>query len=170
MKWTKEAEAAVKKVPFFVRKRVRSRVEAEAEKEGKQVITVTEVTATQQRYLTSMEKEVRGFQVESCFGPAGCPNRAVHDSEALSAAIEPVCRDADLLRFLKRTVAGPLKFHHEFRITLADCPNACSQPQIKDIGIIGAAFPRAPPRTPAMPARLASLPAGKVLCHWMATR
>lgn len=26
-------------------------------------------------------------------------------------------------------------------VTLADCPNACSQPQIKDIGIIGAALP-----------------------------
>ena len=28
-----------------------------------------------------------------------------------------------------------LKFHHEFRVTVADCPNSCSQPQIKDIGI-----------------------------------
>lgn len=64
MKWTAEAEDAVKKVPFFVRKRVRSRVEKEAEAEGK-----------------------------------------------------------------------PL-------ITLADCPNACSQPQIKDIGIIGACVPK----------------------------
>jgi len=24
---------------------------------------------------------------------------------------------------------GPLKFHHEFRVTLADCSNAFSQPQ-----------------------------------------
>jgi dissimilatory sulfite reductase (desulfoviridin) alpha/beta subunit len=38
-------------------------------------------------------------------------------------------------------VRGELKFHHEFRATLADCPNACSQPQIKDIGIIGVAVP-----------------------------
>ena len=48
----------------------------------------------------------------------------------------------DLLGFLKANVKGELKFHHEFRITLADCPNACSQPQIKDIGIIGACAPR----------------------------
>lgn len=34
-----------------------------------------------------------------------------------------------------------LKFHHEFRVTVSDCPNACSQPQIKDIGIIGARRP-----------------------------
>ncbi|RLC23095.1 MAG: sulfite reductase, partial [Deltaproteobacteria bacterium] len=37
--------------------------------------------------------------------------------------------------------SGPLKFHHEFRVALADCPNACSQPQIKDVGIIGAVKP-----------------------------
>ncbi|MFH1981546.1 MAG: 4Fe-4S dicluster domain-containing protein [Pseudomonadota bacterium] len=141
MKWTDEAEAVIKKVPFFVRKRVRARVEKEAAQEGKQIITPTDITATQTRYLSSMEKEVRGWQVEGCFGPAGCPNRAVNDSAALSAAIETVCREADLLGFLKQTVAGPLKFHHEFRISLADCPNACSQPQIKDIGIIGAAHP-----------------------------
>lgn len=141
MKWTAEAETAIKKVPFFVRKRVRARVEKEARQEGKQVIALAEVTQTQKRYLTAMEKEVRGYQVEGCFGPAGCPNRAVNDSEALMAAIEGVCREADLLGFLKQAVAGPLKFHHEFRISVADCPNACSQPQIKDIGIIGAAFP-----------------------------
>jgi len=33
------------------------------------------------------------------------------------------------------------KFHHEFKVTLAECPNACSQPQIRDIGIIGACMP-----------------------------
>ena len=30
MEWTSEAEAALKRVPFFVRKRVRARVEQEA--------------------------------------------------------------------------------------------------------------------------------------------
>jgi anaerobic sulfite reductase subunit C len=49
---------------------------------------------------------------------------------------------ARLLDFLKKRVQGDLKFHHEFRISIADCPNACSQVQIKDVGIIGAATPR----------------------------
>ena len=34
MKWTPEAENAIKKVPFFVRKRVKKRVEDEARKAG----------------------------------------------------------------------------------------------------------------------------------------
>ncbi|RPJ70562.1 MAG: sulfite reductase, partial [Desulfobacteraceae bacterium] len=35
MKWTAAAEAAVKRVPFFVRKRVRARVETEAQAAGR---------------------------------------------------------------------------------------------------------------------------------------
>ncbi len=52
------------------------------------------------------------------------------------ARIEQVLKEADLLAFLKSRVTGPLKFHHEFRVSLADCPNACSQPQIKHVGIM----------------------------------
>ena len=50
-------------------------------------------------------------------------------------------QSADLLAFLKSKGITDLKFHHEFRVTMANCPNACSQPQIKDIGIISAALP-----------------------------
>ena len=31
--------------------------------------------------------------------------------------------------------------HHEFRVSLSACPNACSRPQIVDIGLIGAVLP-----------------------------
>jgi dissimilatory sulfite reductase (desulfoviridin) alpha/beta subunit len=140
MQWTPEAEAAVKKVPFFVRKRVRARVEDEARQNGKTVISLTDVTATQKRYLTQMSAEIKGYQVEACFGPSGCPNRAVTD-DGLIGRIESLLQKEDLIGFLKSTVAGSLKFHHEFRVAVADCPNACSQPQIKDIGIIGACRP-----------------------------
>ena len=140
MKWSAEAEAAIKKVPFFVRKRVRKRVEAEAAEAGKPEVTLAEVKATQKRYLNRMESEIKGYQLDCCFGPNGCPNRA-NQSEILVEKIETLLREADLLSFLKKQVDGPLKFHHEFRVTVAECPNACSQPQIKDIGIIGACTP-----------------------------
>ena len=140
MKWMPEAEEALKKVPFFVRKRVRARVEKEAIEAGKQAVSLADVKATQARYLTSMSSEIKGYQIETCFGPSGCPNRAII-SDQLIAQIEADVEKEDLLDFLKQNVKGDLKFHHEFRITLADCPNACSQPQIKDIGIIGACAP-----------------------------
>ena len=135
-----EAEEAIKKVPFFVRKRVRARVEKEAKESGKKAVSLSDVKATQGRYLTRMESEIKGYQIETCFGPSGCPNRAII-SDQLIARIETQVAKEDLLGFLKQSVKGDLKFHHEFRITLADCPNACSQPQIKDIGIIGACAP-----------------------------
>jgi len=141
MKWTLEAEEAVKKVPFFVRKKVKTRVEKEAARDGKDTVTIAEVNATQKRFLSGMASEVRGYRIETCFGPNGCPNRACVGDRLLEQ-IETFMKKEDLLGFLKRHVQGGLKFHHEFRITLADCPNACSQPQIKDIGIIGALTPK----------------------------
>jgi anaerobic sulfite reductase subunit C len=140
MKWMPEAEETIKKVPFFVRKRVRARVEKEAKEAAKSVVSLTDVKATQARYLSSMSSEIKGYQIESCFGPSGCPNRAIRSDQLLNR-IEAEVKKQDLFGFLKQTVEGDLKFHHEFRITLADCPNACSQPQIKDIGIIGACAP-----------------------------
>ena len=140
MKWTAEAEDAIKKVPFFVRKRVRSRVEKEAEGEGKPLITLAEVKATQAKFLSKMETDIKGYQIETCFGAGGCPNRA-HAGDGLMQKLEALLAEENLLEFLQKEVKGPLKYHHEFRITLADCPNACSQPQIKDIGIIGACVP-----------------------------
>ena len=140
MKWTEEAEHAVKKVPFFVRKRVRERVEKEASEAGKSIVSITEVKTTQKRYLSGMASEIKGYQIDTCFGPGGCPNRARAGDDLLKR-IEKLLKKEDLLGFLKKNVKGDLKFHHEFRITLSDCPNACSQPQIKDIGIIGAVLP-----------------------------
>ena len=140
MNWSKEADEAVKKVPFFVRKRVRARIEKDALAAGKNEVSLADVKATQARYLKSMASEIKGYQLETCFGPGGCPNRAAV-SDRLLEQIESLLKEEDLLGFLKEQVKGELKFHHEFRVTLADCPNACSQPQIKDIGIIGACTP-----------------------------
>lgn len=141
MQWTEEAEAAIKKVPFFVRKRVRTRVEEEAQQAGKTRVSLSDVRFTQKRYLAKMSDEVKGYQLETCFGPGGCPNRAM-DSDKLVERLEQFLKSADLRQFLEARVKGGLKHHHEFRVSVADCPNACSQPQIKDMGIIGAAEPK----------------------------
>ncbi len=140
MRWTDEAEAAIKKVPFFVRKKVRARVEKAVDDAGRKTVTLAELKAVKARYLTNMSSEVKGYQLDTCFGPSGCPNRSVV-SDTLNKKIEALLKAEDLLSFLKSTVNGELKFHHEFRIAMADCPNACSQVQIKDVGIIGAAMP-----------------------------
>ena len=141
MKWTDEAEAAVRNVPFFVRKKVRARVEKEAADENKQTITLAEVKATRKRFVSNMDSEIKGYQVETCFGQNGCANRCV-SGDSLVGQIEQVLKQQDLLGFLRQHVKGDLKFHHEMRVSVAECPNACSQPQIKDIAIIAAVYPR----------------------------
>lgn len=140
LEWSIEAEEAIKRVPFFVRKRVRARVEEEARKGGKSVISLTDVRLTQKRYLTRMSEEIKGYQLETCFGSGGCLNRAV-EGDTLLGRLEEVLKGAELRRFLETRVKEDLKHHHEFRVALADCPNACSQPQIRDMGVMGALEP-----------------------------
>ena len=140
MRWTKEANEALSRVPFFVRKRVRKRVEEEAVRLNANEVTLEHVRTCQKRFLNRMEDEVTGFQVETCFGPGGCPNRAVN-SDGLPERIEKSLSKRNLKAFLKERVNGPLKMHHEFRISISDCPNACSRPQIVDIGLVGACRP-----------------------------
>jgi anaerobic sulfite reductase subunit C len=141
MKWAREAEEAVSRVPFFVRKRVRKRVEEEAQRHNAREVTLKHVQACKQKFINNMEDEVKGYQVETCFGPGGCPNRAVEDSD-LVMDLEDLLASKNLRAFLKENVNGPLKLHHEFRVSMSDCPNACSRPQIADLGLIGAARPR----------------------------
>jgi anaerobic sulfite reductase subunit C len=141
MKWTIEAEGAVSRVPFFIRKRVKKRVEEEAERQGSGVVTLAQVKTCQQRFLQNMEAEVKGFQVEACFGLTGCPH-AVVVSPDLVQKLEEKLESRNLRDFLKEKVGEPLKMHHEFRVSLSTCPNACSRPQIADFGIIGALRPK----------------------------
>jgi len=140
MKWSEEAEEAIKRVPFFVRKRVRARVEEEIKREGKKSVSLGDLREAQRRFLSGMSDEVKGYRIETCFGSAGCPNRAM-DSEELTEKVETCLQRAELRKLLEERVPGTLKPHHEFRVAVADCPNACSQPQIRDVGIIGACEP-----------------------------
>jgi len=143
MKWSANAEQAIKKVPFFVRKKFKKKVEAYAADKGKGSVDLTDVDELKKKFLSKggMESQIKGYEVSSCFGPSGCPNVA-YSTSRLARQIEEIFVKEDLLSFLKTHVKGDLKFHHEFRVVLSDCPNACSRPQIVDIGIIGAVMPK----------------------------
>jgi len=140
MQWNLKATEAVKRVPFFVRKRVRARVEEEALRHGDAAATLEHVERCRRRFLERREDEVKGYEVETCFGRGGCPNRAV-TFDNLAEEIEHLLDRRKVRDVLVEKVAGPLKFHHEFRVSVSDCPNGCSRPQIADVGIIGAMKP-----------------------------
>ncbi|WDP90673.1 MAG: 4Fe-4S binding protein [Desulfobacter sp.] len=143
MIWEKEADAAIKKVPFFIRKKVRKRVETFVADKGGGKVTLGDVQALKKKFLSKegMESEIKGHDVSACFGGAGCPNSVAPSTAQLVKDIHALMENAQILDFLKSEVKGGLKFHHEFRVSISDCPNACSRPQITDIGIIGAALP-----------------------------
>ena len=142
MKWSEEAETAIKKVPFFVRKKVKKKVETFAVQNGKSFVALSDVNELNKKFLSKggMEKDIKGYEVSTCFGGAGCPNVA-NSCTLLAKEIEKVIKKENLISFLKENVKEDLKFHHEFRVALSDCPNACSRPQIVDIGIIGSMLP-----------------------------
>ncbi len=69
MQWTKEADKAISRVPFFVRKRVRKRVEEEARGSGAKEVRMDHVRSSQQKFFRNMDSEIRGYRIETCFGP-----------------------------------------------------------------------------------------------------
>lgn len=142
MKWSDQADAAIKNVPFFIRKKVIRKVEDYVGQKGRTRVEISDVEELKKKFLAKggMEKEIKGYEISTCFGGSGCPNSA-NPVTRLSGEIEKIFQKEDLLGFLKLHVKEDLKFHHEFKVSLSDCPNACSRPQISDIGIIGAVMP-----------------------------
>lgn len=84
--------------------------------------------------------EFASYRVESCLGSRGCSNRVVCGAGP-AESIRTSLRTRDFKAFSQKIVPGALKRHHEFRVSISDCPNACSRPQIVDIGLIGACRP-----------------------------
>ena len=136
--WTAEAERTLRRVPFFVRHRVRKKVEEEVAAAGRERVSLADLEASKRRHLETLSQAPKGYTVEACFGSSGCDNAVVASAE-LVLRLEELLEKADLLRFLRSELGERLKLHHQVRVTVADCPNCCSQPQIKDIGIIGQA-------------------------------
>ncbi len=136
MRWHPEAEAWLKRVPFFVRRKVKKEVEKWVASQGKKEITEADFLAAKEALRGRAAEAREGFSVEACFGGAGCEN-ALTDSRQLLDKIEDLLRKADLTSFLQKKVGGPLKHHHQFRVSLAECPNACSRIHIADFALHG---------------------------------
>lgn len=85
----------------------------------------------------------RRTQVEACRGCGGGCRNALIDTAGLARQIEAVldALPADTLHaLLPEAARNP---HRRLRVALAACPNACTQPQIRDIGLIASVRPKA---------------------------
>ncbi len=153
MKWSEEAEKRIKKVPFFIRKRVRKEVEKEARSQGSSIVLSEHLDSCRERYMSGREHQTRGHEIDQCFGADGCPNSAA-DLTGISERLEGLLKSHKLREHLLKTVSGPLKMHHAFRVSISGCPNACSRPQIVDFGLIGASVPALHPEKECTGCRL----------------
>ena len=59
----------------------------------------------------------------------------------LYAQIDAAIRESGWDRFLREKVSGRPLSHQQLKVALAACPNCCTQPQIKDIGIVAGLSP-----------------------------
>jgi len=92
-----------------VRKRVWERVEKEAADAGKSFATISEVKATQKRYLSGITSEIKGYQLDTCFGPGVCPNRA-YDGDDLLRRIEALEIVKACINLYKKKSTGGKRF------------------------------------------------------------
>ncbi len=136
MEWEKEAEEYLKRVPFFVRGRVKKEIEGYLSKRGLKRVTLEAVLEAKEALLDKMSKAERAYEVSGCFGLNSCPN-AITASEGLLKEFEKILEEEGISEFLRHRVKGPLKAHHKFKVLLSECPNACSQIYIADFALHG---------------------------------
>ena len=144
MEWQPEAEKKLSRIPFFIRKKIRAMVEAEANRRQENTVTLKHLEECRHNFLTGKQPDQQqppGYSLETCMGSNGCPNNLIDDYH-LVEQLETMLAGRDLPTFFREKVKGPPKFHHQFSIVIAGCPNACSRPQIADLGIIGISQPQ----------------------------
>lgn len=88
-----------------------------------------------------MEKAASPYEITVCrAGTIGCPN-AIINPKPIAEKIETLLNELGLGEYIKTKPGKILLQHMKFKVALAGCPNACSQPQIKSFGISGQAKP-----------------------------
>jgi anaerobic sulfite reductase subunit C len=87
------------------------------------------------------DRSRRGWQVDVCrAAEGGCPN-ALTGLDALRRKIETLLEHSACIAPQQIPPPGQAHAHRPLRVALAACPNACTQPQIRTIGLIAAVRP-----------------------------
>lgn len=80
---------------------------------------------------------MNAYKIKICKRENGCRN-AVYNETDIVDDIVSVFEGMNYTGFIKGEIQGPVKSHHQFKITISCCPNSCPMPQIVDIGIVAA--------------------------------
>ena len=163
MEWDKSASLLLEKVPPFVQKIVREKIETLARERGKTLVTEAEVIAAKDRFMgksnvqsTPAKKPVDTeklsilrkypkyfdkdgnpvfYQVKTCRGAEiNCPF-LITDSGILADKIRKRLEELNFTEKLIAKIEGQILPHHTMKLAVSGCPNSCSMPQIKDFGV-----------------------------------
>jgi len=149
MDWEQEAEKLMERVPFFVRRFARKRVEQMVRAEGGAVVTADACRRARARFADEstlagaapQREEPPLYQIEACAGPErDCPF-ALRGHADLPDRIGALFERLDYSTFARSHFDGLILPHHRLKVAVCACPNGCKQPQIKDIGIVAHSYP-----------------------------
>lgn len=76
------------------------------------------------------------YEIRLCRGATGCPN-ALIDVRSVGELVREAVEASGWCEHLAERANRPLLLHQKFRAAVAGCPNACSEPQIRDFGVVG---------------------------------
>lgn len=88
-------------------------------------------------YPRHQKKTGIGYEIRTC-NPS-CRHSLINPSN-LEGVIEEIITDSGLSEVARKNPMGNLS-HNRFKVSFSFCPNACTEPQIKDFGVIVRAFP-----------------------------
>ncbi|MEK7775962.1 MAG: 4Fe-4S binding protein [Planctomycetota bacterium] len=163
MNWEESASLLLEKVPPFVQKTVREKVETLARQRGKTLVTEAEVLAARGEFMEKQQQQrpaakqhahneklsiIRKYtkyfdkdgnpvfyQVKTCRGAeVNCPF-LITDSNLLANKLKDRVEELKFTDNLIGKVDGQILPHHTLKLAVAGCPNSCSMPQIKDFGV-----------------------------------
>ncbi len=164
MEWEKEAVLKLEKVPVFARKIAQAKIEKIARDKGKTVVTLEDIGKPSVETSMSQGGQARSefaetdendrfeilkkydkyvvedgepllFDIDACRGEENnCPFNILSASN-LSRKIKDKLKELKFSKRLLGKTTGPILPHQIFKIGVAGCPNSCSQPQIKDLGV-----------------------------------
>jgi dissimilatory sulfite reductase (desulfoviridin) alpha/beta subunit len=158
LSWDRDAEANLKRVPFFMRKMVRNKVEERVKKRAGKRVTLSDFQEAEARFknvttgksneelLAMMPVENRmGVEmvvIETCHAElSNCQNRIIDPKKWKGIITEWIDKSGVSERLRKRIDSEKILYHHRFRVSISGCPNGCSRPQIADFAVVGAVSP-----------------------------
>lgn len=80
-------------------------------------------------------------QIDACRGAVGNCTHSLVDKSGMVEEIEHAVAESAWVKALRSLDNDGHLHHKRLKIALAACPNACTQPQIKDVGIIAICVP-----------------------------